>query len=204
MDNEDSFLTRHLFFAVVLGVMLAILGIVVMTSQTTVIATVTGVALIVSGIGTLRSVLTLAVWTGYFRLLTVLKSLICIVLGLWGIMNAQKSFNLVMYLMGAQMAIGGILSIVNAFLLRRDNDQSVGGFLSDGIFSLVIAAFLFVAPQAVGHTLSLVAGLLLVVFGLSLCVWGLKVRKINRDFQKMERQTTASAEVLEEKNVDEE
>ena len=182
MDNEDSFLTRHLFFAVVLGVMLAILGIVVMTSQTTVIATVTGVALIVSGIGTLRSVLTFAVWTGYFRLLTVLKSLICIVLGLWGIMNAQKSFELVMYLMGAQMAIGGILSIVNAFLL----------------------AFLFVAPQAVGHTLLLVAGLLLVVFGLSLCVWGLKVRKINRDFQKMERQTTASAEVLEEKNVDEE
>ena len=201
MDNEDSFLTRHLIFAVILGAMLVILGFVVMTSQTTIIAIATGVALIVSGIGTLRSVLAFAVWTGYFRILTVLKSVVCILLGFWGIMNAQKSFALVMYLMGAQMALGGILSLVNACMLGRLNDhQSVGGFICDGIFSLAIALVLFLAPQAAGKTILFGAGILLVIFGLSLCIWGLKVSRIDREVRNAAHD--ASAEVLDEKDVD--
>ncbi len=203
MNTNESFLTRHVFFAMVLGGMLFLLGIVVMTSQTTLIAQMMALALIFSGVLTLRTVLTFAAWTGYFRVFTLAKGIICIFLGVWGILHARKSFELVMYLMGAQMLIGGVLSLMNSFQLRRCNNQPVGGVFSEGLFSLIVALVLFCAPQLVGQTLLLVVGLVVMASGVGLFIWGLRLRKIDCALGKVNQETHCNAEILEETNVGE-
>lgn len=197
---DDSFFTRHSLLGAAFGIVLVIVGFMVMTGSEKLLAVAMGVALVFSGASSLREAFLFATWTGYLRLFTILKGVISVILGLLGIFYAEQSFQVVMTIMGIQMAVSGILSIVNATLVGSMNDVPLTGVWSNGIFSLVLAAILLVAPQAVGKVILVVAGLVLVCFGIVLTMVGWKGLGQGKNPSVVE----TKAEVIEEKPLDEE
>lgn len=196
--QATSFLRKHLAVSMLLGVVLVVLGVFVMSSDITLIAIVMGVALIFSGVSTLRNVLVVSGWTGVLHLLTLLKALCSIVLGIIGIAYARQSFTFVMYLMGAQMFIGGIISVVDAMLVG----EAAAGAIGNAVFSFVLALVLFLAPNAVGETILVVAGLAMVLVGLAQVVASWRQWRLARNLDSVSKESTASAEIIDEKDVD--
>jgi uncharacterized membrane protein HdeD (DUF308 family) len=200
MAKEQSFLKRHSIVTMLLGILLVVIGCVVISKNGTLITIVMAVGLIISGLSGLQTVFSYKFTSSQWKLVTLFKAIISILLGVIAIIYSKESTKVIMYIMGAQMAISGVVSICDAILLKKNTGVPVSSVVSDGVFSLVVAVVLFVFPTFVSTTIGVVLGVILLVSGLALAAWAFLIRRADKSFEKEEGKTVeTTGEILDEK-----
>ncbi|MFA7118816.1 MAG: DUF308 domain-containing protein [Sphaerochaetaceae bacterium] len=193
---NDSFLKKHSIVSLLLGIALVILGIFVLMQDEKLLSIALGIALIISGVSTLQVVSSFIFASKRWKIATLCKGVISIVVGLLGILYSQKSWDVMMYIMGIQMVISAVIALCDAAILKKSSNLPVGSIVSDGIFSLIVAVVLFAFPSFVGNVLVKIIGIVLLAAGLGLGVWAMRIRKIDKEFN-----IKAESEVIEEKDT---
>lgn len=198
---QDTFMKKHLNTSAVLGTLIAVLGIYMMfqgESFTKVFVSILGVVLVFSGAHTLFGMGTFDL--GYRNKIALLiKSLLSIVIGLIAIIvpfaTAVTSWNVLLYVLGAELLISAFISLVEAMLLRK-GAASVS-LVSEGMFSLVIAVLLFAFPRQIGEMLLKLVGVVLIASGIGIVVWSVRIKKLTRQFNNAPA-IEVTAEVVDE------
>lgn len=199
---QDTFMKKHLNTSAVLGTLIAVLGIYMMfqgESFTKVFVSILGVVLVFSGAHTLFSMGTFEL--GHRNKIALLiKSLLSIVIGLIAIIvpfaTAVTSWNVLLYVLGAELLISAFISLVEAMLLRK-GAASVSSLVSEGMFSLVIAVLLFAFPRQIGEMLLKLVGVVLIASGVGIVVWSVRIKKLTRQFNNAPA-IEVTAEVVDE------
>ena len=89
---------------------------------------------------------------------------------------AQIAWVTMLYLLAIQLVLSAVIQLAGARDLRRAG-LSVGPALGGALVSLILAAFLFAAPLAVGAFILRALGFLILVYGVLALVMGLRVRR---------------------------
>ncbi|WP_320129535.1 DUF308 domain-containing protein [uncultured Sphaerochaeta sp.] len=199
---QDSFLKRHLNIAFAIGIVMAALGLYMMfqsSSFVQVLVTILGVSLVISGGYSLFSQHTYSRGKKS-KVLSVVKSLGSIIIGALAVILpftvAGISWDILIYLLAAQMAISAVVSFLDAFLLRK-GEVSVSPILVDGIFSLIFAVLLFIFPRQIGSMVLKIVGFIILASGIGLVVWSSSIRKLANQFKESSVIET-TGEIIEE------
>ncbi len=81
-----------------------------------------------------------------------------------------------LYVIGIQLLISGILGIVNIFEMRK-LEMPVTARMVEAVVSIALALLILIMPQQIGETLLKVIGVFVVVYGISMIIRGYKRRK---------------------------
>lgn len=195
MAQTQGFLKKHSIITMIFGILLCIGGIVVLSNNSTMITILMAVALIISGLFTIQALFTFKFTSKNWKWATLFKGIISIILGVVGIIYSKESTKIIMYVMGAQMVVSGVIALIDACILKKDTGLPVGSVVSDGIFSLVVALVLFLFPTFVSSTLGIILGVILILVGLALFFWAFQIRKVDKAFETIE----TKGETLDEK-----
>jgi len=199
--SERPFLKKHLVVTMTLGVLLVIFGIAMLTTGGRLFVILMGIGLVFSGLSTLEVLFSLSrdlkesqvKFAGKARTLAIVKSLVSILLGIVAILYSKESLKVLMYLMGAQMAVSALIGLYDAIIVKRTTGFPVSSLVTDAVFALIIAVVLFVFPSGTGKLIAAVIACILVVSGLALFFWAFRVRKLDKEF------LATNVEVLDEK-----
>jgi uncharacterized membrane protein HdeD (DUF308 family) len=202
---EKSFLKRHLNIAMVVGVVIAALGLYMLfqgEAFVQVFVTILGVSMILSGIFSLVSMHSYT-WGKKGRSVYLLKSLASIVIGAIAVILpftvGVTTWDVLLYLLAAQFALSALVSLFNALVLRK-GESSVAPIFAEAMVSLVFALLLFVFPREIGSMLLKIVGFVIFVSGLGIVVWSSRIKKISKQF-KTTSAIESTAEVIEEKDL---
>jgi len=199
---EKSFLKRHLNIAMLFGVLVAALGLYMLfqsESFVEVLVTVLGISLVLSGIYAIFSMRSYT-WGKKSKMLYLIKSLGSILIGALAVILpftvANISWNVLIYLLAAQLAISAVVSLSNAIILRK-GEMSVSPILAEAMVSLVFAILLFMFPRQIGSMILKIIGFVIFASGLGIVVWSSWIKKVSRQF-KDSSSIESTAEVIEE------
>lgn len=188
---------KRAFVSFVFGILLITFGIMVAMSNEELICIAMGIALVASGISSLRTAFAYSWENSAGKMVNLIKGAVCLVFGLLAIFNhnaGSSLFHALLYVMGAVIGLSGVISIVGAIQLRIAGQEAVMPVLFEGIFSLIIAAVLFITPSGVGKAILLVGGIVMIVLGLGSIFAGIHILKSGREAKDVE----GSAEVIAE------
>ncbi|AEV30277.1 hypothetical protein SpiGrapes_2516 [Sphaerochaeta pleomorpha str. Grapes] len=201
---EKSFLKRHLNIALFTGVVIAALGLYMLfqsESFVEVLVTILGISMVLSGIYAVFSMRSYA-WGKKSKILYLLKSLGSILIGALAVILpftvANISWNVLIYLLAAQLAISAVVSLFNAVILRK-GEKSVSPIFAEALFSLVFAILLFAFPRQIGSMILKIIGFVIFASGLGIVVWSSWIKRISRQF-KDSSAIESTAELIEEKD----
>jgi uncharacterized membrane protein HdeD (DUF308 family) len=203
---EKSFLKRHLNIAMLTGVVIAALGLYMLfqgESFVEVLVTVLGVSMVLSGIYAIFSMRSYT-WGKKSKALYLGKTLGSILIGALAVILpftvANISWNILIYILAAQLVISAFVSLVNAIILRK-GEISVSPILGEALFSLVFAILLFAFPRQIGSLILKVIGFVMLASGLGIVVWSTKIKKLSKQFNNTPA-IESTAEVIEEHDTD--
>lgn len=187
----DTFMKRHLNTTVVIAAILAILGIYMMfqgDSFAKAFVALLGLGMVGTGINSFVSMGVYAVGPKSKRALLI-KGLVNIGVGILVVVLSLSTKNfsthLLLYILAAQLTVSAIISLLQAFLLRKGN-ISVSPFLSEALFSLLLATLFFAFPTQIGSLLLKLVGVVLLASGLAMFFWSVRIRKLSKQFSTIE------------------
>ncbi|HHT79954.1 MAG TPA: hypothetical protein GXZ69_01765 [Spirochaetales bacterium] len=184
---SDSFMKRHLNTTAVLATILSILGIYMMfqgESFAKAFVALLGGGMVVTGINSLISMRLYALGPRNKSALAI-KGLVNIAIGVLVVILSLFTENfgthILLYILGAQLLVSALISVIQAFLLRKGN-VSVAPLLSEALFSIVLAILFFAFPTQIGSLLLKLVGVVLLASGIGMFVWSMRVRKLTRQY----------------------
>jgi len=184
---SDSFMKRHLNTTAVLAAILSILGIYMMfqgESFAKAFVALLGGGMVVTGINSLISMRLYALGPRNKSALAI-KGLVNIAIGVLVVILSLFTENfgthILLYILGAQLLVSALISVIQAFLLRKGN-VSVAPLLSEALFSIVLAILFFAFPTQIGSLLLKLVGVVLLASGIGMFVWSMRVRKLTRQY----------------------
>ncbi len=93
----------------------------------------------------------------------------------------KVSWIMMLYVIGIQLIISGILGIVNIFEMRK-LEMPVTARIIEASISIALALLILIMPQQIGETLLKVIGVFVVVYGVTMIIRGYQ-RKKDEDHQ---------------------
>ena len=127
---------------------------------------------------------------------TLFKGITGIIVGILAIIlpiiASQESWNFIMYILGAQFALGAIILFIDAAALKESEFFSKP-LIIEGIVSLLFALFLFAFPREVASLLITLLAIIVMIVGLTFILIGYFSSKRKRD-----KDIETSFEVLKE------
>ncbi|MDD4573519.1 MAG: DUF308 domain-containing protein [Sphaerochaeta sp.] len=185
---SDSFMKRHLNTTAVLATILSILGIYMMfqgEAFAKAFVALLGGGMVVTGINSLISMRMYALGPRNKSALAI-KGLVNIAIGVLVVILSLFTENfgthILLYILGAQLLVSALISVIQAFLLRKGN-VSVAPLLSEALFSIVLAILFFAFPTQIGSLLLKLVGVVLLASGIGMFVWSMRVRKLTRQYE---------------------
>lgn len=131
--------------------------------------------------------------------MAISKGVVQIVIGLLAILLpifiGTKILDFFIYIIAIVLVLSSIVSFENAFAFKKNNkDLSVSPFLASGTFSILLAIILFINPTGILSTIVSVIGIFVIIAGVSLFIWSLRIRKmlkksdtvINASYEKVD------------------
>ncbi len=117
---------------------------------------------------------------------TIFKGITGIVVGLLAvilpIVASQEIWNVLMYILGAQFALGAITLFIDASSLKNTEFFSKP-LIIEGFVSLILALFLFIFPREVASLLITLLAIIIMVVGLTFILIGYFSSKKKRDIE---------------------
>ncbi len=183
----ESFMKKHLNTTAVLAAILSILGVYMMfqgESFAKAFVALLGLGMVITGINSLIAMRTYALGPRNKSAL-VIKGLVNIAVGVLVIILSLSTKNfsthILLYILAVQLLISAVISILQAFLLRKGN-VSVAPLVSEALFSVVLAILFFAFPTQIGGLLLKLVGVVLLASGIAMFVWSIRVRKLTRQY----------------------
>lgn len=140
-----------------------------------VVAVILGILLVVSGFGQGAEALTTHRRGSYWGLLLI-RGLINIGIGLALIFWSSATITAVVWLIGLDFVITGLLALVVSFMLGKEMGR--GKLLFEAIITIGIGIIIMVWPNATKDVLGIVLGIALVLLGLLFLFSGYQLSKV--------------------------
>lgn len=106
----------------------------------------------------------------------IVQAVLSILLGLLLALIPETTVLTIVYLLAAYVAVTGIVSLISYARHRKDSEGS-RSVLATGIFLVIIAALVFIFPEAVAGIFSLILGVLLILSGITNAVRSFELKK---------------------------
>ncbi len=162
--------------AYTLGAILLIAGIVLLfwpDRTWTVVARFIGIFLVVIGFGQAIEAITTHRQGSYWGLL-LLRGVVNLGIGLALLFWPSATVHVVVWLVGLDLVITGILAFIVSFQVPKDMGR--GAFLVQAIVTFVLGVLIMAWPNATLNVVSIILGVLLVITGLVLLWSGFSLR----------------------------
>jgi uncharacterized membrane protein HdeD (DUF308 family) len=140
----------------------------------TVVARFIGIFLVVIGFGQAIEAITTHRQGNYWGLL-LLRGVVNLGIGLALLFWPSATVHVVVWLVGLDLVITGILAFIVSFQVPKDMGR--GAFLVQAIVTFVLGVLIMVWPNATLNVVSIILGLLLVITGIVLLWSGFSLRK---------------------------
>jgi len=140
-----------------------------------VVAVIIGILFVVSGFGQAAEAITTHRRGTYWGLLLV-RGLINLGIGLALIFWSSATITAVIWLVGLDFVITGLLALVVSFMLGKDMGR--GKLLIEAIITIAVGVIIMVWPSATKNVLGIVLGIALVLLGLLFLFSGYQLSKV--------------------------
>ncbi len=140
-----------------------------------VVAVILGIMFVVSGFGQAAEAITTHRKGTYWGLL-LLRGLINLGIGLALIFWSSATITAVVWLIGLDFVITGLLALVVSFMLPKDMGR--GRLLIEAVITIAIGVIIMVWPTATKNVLGVVLGIALVLLGLLFLFSGYQLSKV--------------------------
>ena len=163
--------------AYAIGAICLIAGIVLLAwpdRTWTVVARFIGIFLVVIGFGQAVEAITTHRQGNYWGLL-LLRGLINLAVGLALVFWPSATVTVVVWLVGLDLVLTGILALIVSFQVPKEMGR--GMFLVQASVTIVLGVLIMAWPDATLNVISLILGILLILFGLVMLVSGYRLGK---------------------------
>ena len=160
-----------------IGLISLVAGIVLAWPNRTVhvVAVILGIMFVVSGFGQAAEAITTHRKGTYWGLL-LLRGLINLGIGLALIFWSSATITAVVWLIGLDFVITGLLALIVSFMLPKDMGR--GRLLLEAVITIAIGVIIMVWPTATKNVLGVVLGIALVLLGLLFLFSGYQLSKV--------------------------
>ncbi|MEY4130448.1 MAG: hypothetical protein RLZZ31_572 [Actinomycetota bacterium] len=143
--------------------------------STVVVARIIGILLIVVGFGQSAEAITTHRRGSYWGLL-LLRGLINLGVGIALVFVPEKSTSLIVWLIGLDFLITGLLGFIVSFMVPKDMGR--GGLLLQSIISVLIGVvFFWAGPDDIKNFAAVIAGIILLLLGILFLASGYQLTK---------------------------
>ena len=167
-----------------IGLICLIAGVVLLVwpdRSVIVVARILGIFFIIIGFGQAAEAITTHRAGSYWGLLLV-RGLVNLGIGLALLFVPEKSTNLIVWLIGLDFLITGILALIAAFMVPKDLGRGV--FLLQAAITIALGIIVFWAgPDSIKTIAAVVAGIVLVLLGLVFLVSGYQLSKATTEIR---------------------
>ena len=160
-----------------LGLVSLVAGIVLLAwpSRTVeVVAVILGILFVISGFGQSAEAVTTHRSGSYWGLL-LLRGVINLGIGLVLIFWSSAAFTTIVWLIGLDFVITGVLGLIVSFMLSKEMGR--GSLLIQSIISIALGIVVMAWPNSIKHAAAIVIGLVLIVLGLMFLFSGYQLSK---------------------------
>lgn len=167
-----------------IGLICLIAGIVLLVwpdRSVIVVARILGIFFIVIGFGQAAEAITTHRAGSYWGIL-LFRGLVNLGIGLALLFVPEKSTNVIVWLIGLDFLITGVLALIAAFMVPKDLGRSA--LLAQAAITIALAIVVFWAgPDSIKTIAAVVAGIVLVVLGLVFLVSGYQLSKATTEIR---------------------
>jgi len=143
-----------------------------------VVAVILGILFVVSGFGQAAEAITTHRKGTYWGLLLI-RGLINLGIGLALIFWSTATITAVVWLIGLDFVVTGLIALVVSFLLPKDMGR--GKLLLEALITIAVGVVIMVWPTATKNVLGVVLGIALVLLGLLFLITGFQLSKVKAE-----------------------
>ncbi len=188
--KKVNFLKKNLIVSMIIGILVALFGIILMFQGTeflSIVVLIYGLFSIYSGVRGLLIASRLTVKEKNTKNSTIFSSIISILIGLIIIMSPYFASRItqvtIVYIIAVQLLFSG-LNFLFSSLSLRNTDYHSSSYFANGIFNTILALIFFIFPTQVAQFFLSVIGIICIIYGLTQFFWSWRLRKVEKEFKK--------------------
>ena len=107
---------------------------------------------------------------------SLLFSIILFFVGLFLIMRAETTLNVISYIVGVMLILWGVIPVITFFSNKENNNYLNSGFIL-GVFSLIIGVIVLINPKIIASIIPFVIGIWMIINGVTKLYYSLMLNK---------------------------
>lgn len=107
---------------------------------------------------------------------SLLFSIILFFVGLFLVMKAETTLNVISYIVGVMLILWGIIPVITFFSNKENNSYLNSGFIL-GVFSLIIGVIVIINPKIIASIIPFVIGIWMIINGVTKLYYSLMLNK---------------------------
>jgi len=188
--KKVNFLKKNLIVSMIIGILVALFGIILMFQGTeflSIVVLIYGLFSIYSGVRGFLIVSRLTVNEKNTKNSTIFSSLISIIIGLIIIMSPYFASRItqvtIVYIIAVQLLFSGLNFLFSSLSLRNTDFHS-SSYFANGIFNTLLALIFFIFPTQVAQFFLSVIGIICIIYGLTQFLWSWRLKRVENEFKK--------------------
>ena len=188
--KKVNFLKKNLIVSMIIGILVALFGIILMFQGTeflSIVVLIYGLFSIYSGVRGFLIVSRLTVNEKNTKNSTIFSSLISIIIGLIIIMSPYFASRItqvtIVYIIAVQLLFSGLNFLFSSLSLRNTDFHS-SSYFANGIFNTLLALIFFIFPTQVAQFFLSVIGIICIIYGLTQFLWSWRLKRVEKEFKK--------------------
>ena len=107
---------------------------------------------------------------------SLLFSIILFFVGLFLILRAETTLNVISYMVGVMLILWGIIPVITFFSNKENNSYLNSGFIL-GVFSLIIGVIVIINPKIIASIIPFVIGIWMIINGVTKLYYALMLNR---------------------------